>query len=86
MGKVFSVASWNVEHFKNADSSDMARVRRVARFVSGHDGGPSSVPDVFALYEVEGKDVFQAFMDEFPDHRFHLTEGNTSQLTGPRHS
>jgi endonuclease/exonuclease/phosphatase family protein len=79
MAKIFSVASWNVEHFKNAEPSDMARARRVARFISGHDGGPSSVPDVFALYEVEGKDVFREFMDEFPDHRFHLTEGKQTQ-------
>lgn len=79
MEKIFSVASWNVEHFKNTDPSDTARVQRVARFISGHDGGPSPVPDVFALYEVEGKDVFGAFMDEFPDHRFHLTEGKQTQ-------
>jgi len=78
MARVFSVTSWNVEHFRNA-STHAARVKRVAKFISGSDGGPASVPDIFALYEVEGKDVFQVFMDEFPDHRFHLTEGKQTQ-------
>ena len=79
MPKLFSVASWNVEHFKNTDADDALRVQRVARFIAGSDGGPASVPDVFALFEVEGRDIYQAFMDEFPDHRFHLTEGKQSQ-------
>ena len=75
MPKVFSVASWNVEHFKN----DQARVRRVAEFISGQHGGPEETPDVFALYEVEGKDIFREFMDRFPNYRFHLTEGKQTQ-------
>jgi hypothetical protein len=79
MGKVFSVASWNVEHFKMDTDPDRDRVHRVARFVAGNDGGPSAVPDIFALYEVEGKDVYQDFMNEFPDHRFHMTEGEETQ-------
>ncbi len=79
MPKVFSVASWNVEHFRNSSTDDSNRVKRVADFISGSNGGPSSVPDIFALYEVEGKDVFQEFMNKFPDHRFHLTEGKQSQ-------
>lgn len=79
MPKVFSVASWNVEHFKNTSASDEARIQRVTKFISSNDGGPTSVPDIFALYEVEGKDVFQDFMDEFPNHRFHLTEGKQTQ-------
>lgn len=78
MARVFSVTSWNVEHFRNT-SAHAARVERVAKFISGSDGGPASVPDIFALYEVEGKDVFRVFMDEFPDHRFHLTEGKQTQ-------
>jgi hypothetical protein len=75
MPRILSVASWNVEHFKN----DTARIQRVARFISGKDGGPTTVPDIFALYEVEGKAVYQEFMNEFPDHRFHLTEGKQTQ-------
>ena len=79
MAKVFSVTSWNVEHFKNTSASDTARIQRVAKFIAGNDGGPTSVPDVFVLYEVEGKDIYQDFMNEFPNHRFHLTEGKQTQ-------
>lgn len=79
MGKVFSVASWNVEHFKRDTDPDRSRVQRVARFVAGSDGGPSAIPDIFALYEVEGKEVYQDFMTEFPNHRFHMTEGKQTQ-------
>ena len=79
MGKVFSVASWNVEHFKRDTDPAKKRVRRVARFVAGDDGGPSAIPDIFALYEVVGKDVYQDFMSEFPNHRFHMTEGKQTQ-------
>ncbi len=79
MPKVFSLSSWNVEHFRNSSASDADRVQRVAKFISGENGGPASVPDVFVLFEVEGKDVFQAFMTQFPNHRFHLTEGKQSQ-------
>jgi len=79
MGKVFSVASWNVEHFKMNTDPDRDRVRRVAKFVAGSDGGPSAIPDIFALYEVEGKEVYQDFMSEFPNHRFHMTEGEETQ-------
>ena len=79
MAKVFSVASWNVEHFKNTSASDPARIKRVTEFISGNHGGPASVPDILALFEVEGKDIYLDFMDEFPDHRFHLTEGRQSQ-------
>ena len=79
MGKVFSVASWNVEHFRRNTDPDRNRVKRVARFVAGNDGGPSAIPDIFALYEVEGKEVYQDFMSEFPNHRFHMTEGKQTQ-------
>jgi len=75
MAKVFSVASWNVEHFGH----DPARVQLVARFIAGQNGGPATIPDVFALYEVEGKDAYHEFMSRFPDHRFHLTEGRQTQ-------
>jgi hypothetical protein len=71
----FSVASWNVEHFRG----DPARVSRVVGFIKGADGGPPEVPDVFALYEVEGKDVYVPLMEAFPDHSFHLTEGKETQ-------
>ncbi len=47
MKKVFSLASWNVEHFKD----DAKRVKSVVEFLKKQN------PDVFALYEVEGKRV-----------------------------
>ena len=75
MSKVLSVASWNVEHFNN----DALRVKKVAQFISGQNGGPTNTPDIFALFEVEGKDIFLEFMNQFPDYRFHLTEGKQTQ-------
>ena len=47
MTKAFSVASWNIEHFKQKPESQ-ARVDRVIAFLN------AQTPDVFALYEVEG--------------------------------
>jgi hypothetical protein len=64
-----------VEHFNN----ESARVVRVAKFIAGQNGGPEQVPDVFALYEVEGKEIYREFMNRFPNHRFHLTEGKETQ-------
>lgn len=66
MAKLFSLASWNVEHFRNPDS----RVDRVVDFLVGL--GP---PDVFALYEVEGKEVYEALVTKMPGYTFHITEG-----------
>ena len=70
MAKAFSVVSWNVEHFRNPDS----RVDRVVDFLN--DSGP---PDVFALYEVEGKEVFEALVTKMPGYTFHITEGRAVQ-------
>ena len=75
MAKLFSVTSWNVEHFKG----DAQRVTRVVGFLSGMNGGPPSVPDIFVLFEVEGKDIYQEFMNKFTQHRFHMTEGKQTQ-------
>ena len=32
-------------------------------------------PDVFALYEVEGKEVFDELTTQIPEYTFHITEG-----------
>jgi hypothetical protein len=76
MSKVFSLASWNVEHFKYEKS----RVERVISFLS------SQSPDVFALLEVEGKEVFSNIVMIMPDYQFHITEGPQTQqvLVGVR--
>lgn len=76
MAKAFSLASWNVEHFR----SDPARAARVLEFLAQQD------PDLFALYEVEGREVFSALMKKFPGYTFHITEGEGAQeiLVGVR--
>ncbi|UCF29368.1 MAG: endonuclease/exonuclease/phosphatase family protein [Chloroflexota bacterium] len=78
MPRAFSVASWNVEHFRG----NIARVQRVASFIAGQatqDGGPAQAPEIFALFEVEGRDIFQEFMIRFPNYNFHITEGKQLQ-------
>ena len=69
MAKVFSVASWNVEHFKD----DPARVNRVVDLLAAQN------PDVFGLYEVEGATVFNALVDKMPNYTFQITEGAETQ-------
>lgn len=66
MTKAFSLASWNVEHFRNPGS----RVDRIVQFLTEL---PS--PDVFALYEVEGAEVFDEVVAKMPGYSFHITEG-----------
>jgi hypothetical protein len=43
-------------------------------------------PDVFALYEVEGKKVFDELVSQMADYQFHITEGPQTQevLVGAR--
>lgn len=76
MAKAFSVASWNVEHFRG----DNTRVEKVIGFLK------KQKPDVFALYEVEGSVVFQTLVNKMKDYTFHITEGPQVQeiLVGVR--
>src|SRR5687767_892977 len=78
MAKAYSLLSWNVEHFKK----DAARVARVVGVVKQQD------PDVFALYEVEGKEVFGEITSAMPGYTCHITEGPQVQeiLVGIRNS
>jgi hypothetical protein len=78
MAKAFSVASWNVKHFKG----DPARVGRVVPFLKQQN------PDVFALYEVTGKIVFDDMVGMFPGYTFQITEGPETQeiLLGVRNT
>lgn len=71
MAKLFSVASWNVEHFKDDPTS--ARVNRVVDFLRQHE------PDVFAILEVEGSTVFKALTTRMPEYTFQITEGVQTQ-------
>lgn len=76
MAKVFSVASWNVEHFKD----DPTRIDRVIAFLA------ATKPDIFGLYEVEGARVFDALVEKMPGYTFQITEGFQTQeiLVGVR--
>lgn len=69
MAKVFSLASWNVEHFKG----DPSRVQRVVSYLNDSKGG--NKPDIFALYEVEGAEVYSELVTNMPSYSFHITEG-----------
>jgi len=60
MAKAFSVASWNVEHFRGKPQ----RVARVVDFLR------KQKPDVFAALEVEGKGVFDALITQMPGYQF----------------
>lgn len=64
MAKILSFLSWNVENFHN----DPARVDRVVDLVA--DKGP----DVFGIYEVKGRDVFNALVAKMPGYAFFVTE------------
>lgn len=64
MSKILSFASWNVEHFYG----EMSRVERVVNLLKTVD------PDVFALYEVVGKHVFNDLMGKMQTHSFFITE------------
>lgn len=75
MSKLFSFASWNVEHFRN----DSDRVDRAIQFLVSADPDGGGAPDVFAIYEVEGKQVFEAVMNHMPTHSFFITESNVTQ-------
>ena len=69
MAKAFTVASWNVEHFKN----NPERITTVIGFLEQQN------PDIFALYEVESSDVYTALVEKMPNYSFHITEGPQTQ-------
>jgi hypothetical protein len=71
MPKLFSVLSWNIEHFK--DDPTPTRVNKVVDFVKLQN------PDVFGIFEVEGKTIFDALVSRMPDFTFQITEGEETQ-------
>ncbi len=83
MPRVFSFASWNVRNFFGDDT----RVDRVADLLV-NAGGDNRAPDVFAIYEVRGAQVFTAFRQRMPTHNFFISEGPNNQeiLIGTRNS
>ncbi len=79
-----TVVVWNVKHFKRHPDAetDRERVRRVVDLLDQQQ------PDVFALMEVTGKEVFSALVADMPNHSFQITEGEQTQeiLIGSRRS
>jgi len=75
---MFSVLSWNVKHFKLKKKD----VEKILAHIDKFD------PDILAIYEVTGKNVFSHMMEHFPNHSFHITEGRQSQeiLVGTRNN
>ncbi len=75
MATLFSILSWNVEHFgkdKNKANAE-ARVTRIAQAIE------AKRPDIMAIYEVSGKEIFSEFSQRFSDYSFFITEGRQSQ-------
>jgi endonuclease/exonuclease/phosphatase family protein len=64
LAKFVSFASWNVEHFRGKED----RVGRVVSLLKDVN------PDLFAIYEVEGKNVFDKLMSQMSTHSFFITE------------
>ena len=69
MAKLFSVLSWNVKHFKIKNKDTKGILRHIKQYN----------PDILAIYEVTGKNVYDYMMDNFPNHSFFITEGRQSQ-------
>jgi hypothetical protein len=69
MAKAFSVASWNVEHFQDKEGRNDKRIAFLRE----------QQPDVLAIYEVEGKEVWRQLMQKLPGYSFFITEGRNTQ-------
>jgi endonuclease/exonuclease/phosphatase family metal-dependent hydrolase len=70
------VASWNVRHFRG----EPIRFDRVV------DTLVAKSPDVFAIYEVTGRDVYRLMRNLMPEYSVSITEGEQAQeiLVGAR--
>jgi endonuclease/exonuclease/phosphatase family metal-dependent hydrolase len=81
---LFSLLSWNVEHFGKGKDL-IKKQERLTKIVQQIQ---SINPDVMAIYEVTGKEVFNSFKEEFREYNFFITEGPQSQeiLIGTRNS
>ena len=71
--KKFSVLSWNIKNFTTSNN----KLDEITDHIRNQDA-PTG-PDVIAIYEVRGKDVFNIMTEKFPDHMFFITEGVQSQ-------
>lgn len=73
MSRLLKFASWNVEQFKN----NQGRAARIANFLKDD----AHAPDLFAIFEVTGDEVFDDFVKLLPTHNFFVTEGLQLQET-----
>ena len=73
MARLLKFASWNVEQFKNSQG----RAARIANFLNN----TAHAPDLFAIFEVTGDEVFDDFVRLMPGHNFYVTEGLQFQET-----
>ena len=76
----FSVCSWNVEHFGSRRPGETKeqvgrRIDDVFEFLAR----PGIQSDVFAIYEVNGAQVFGKVTEAFPDYSWQITEGSGTQ-------
>ncbi len=74
MAKLFSLASWNVEHFgKPWGDAARAKVKRVVEFIKTQN------PDVIGIYEVESSEIYNELVKQMPGYTYHITEGDQAQ-------
>ena len=76
----FSVCSWNVEFFGSRRAGETneeiaARIDDVFDFLAT----PAIQSDVFAIYEVNGAQVFSRVTEAFPNYSWQITEGSGTQ-------
>lgn len=76
----FSVCSWNVEFFgSRRPGGTHAQVATRINDVFDFLARPEIQADVFAIYEVNGSQVFQKVSEAFPDYSWQITEGSGTQ-------
>ena len=76
----FSVCSWNVEFFgSRRPGGTHAQVAHRIDEVFDFLAQPEIQADVFAIYEVNGGQVFRKVTDAFPDYSWQITEGSGTQ-------
>jgi len=76
----FSVCSWNVEFFGSRRPGEShTQVSNRIDDVFGLLARPDIQADIFAIYEVNGSQVFQKVIDAFPDYSWQITEGPGTQ-------
>ena len=76
----FSVCSWNVEFFgsRRAGETNEQIAERIDD-VFDYLGKPEIQSDVFAIYEVNGGQVFSKVTEAFPNYSWQITEGSGTQ-------